>query len=37
MFVGIKSILGEFLNRLTAKLENGEIKPAKCKEADRGG
>ena len=37
MFTGIKSILKEFLRRLIARLESGDIKPAKCKEADRGG
>lgn len=37
MFIGIKAILKEFLRRLVARLEGGDIKPAKCAYADRGG
>lgn len=37
MFTGIKSILKEFLRRLIARLEGGDIKPAKCSYADLGG
>lgn len=37
MFTGIKSILKEFLRRLIARPEGGDIKPAKCAYADRCG
>lgn len=37
MFTGIKNILKEFLRRIVARLEGGDIKPSECSYADRGG